>query len=87
MSEVTLDGPRAHLTAQFLFWLSERPRTYGVVMDVWRTSCPRLSVWEDAVSEGLVRLGDGSFRDRQVVLTERGQSYLTNRATGAAAAE
>ena len=56
-----LEGPSAYLTRQFLEWLSERPRTYGETMDAWRTSCPRLSIWEDALSAGLVRLGRGAF--------------------------
>jgi hypothetical protein len=36
------------LTRQFLEWLDERPRTREEALDVWRTHCPRLSVWEDA---------------------------------------
>ena len=61
-SDFHLEGPSAYLTIQFLEWLSERPRTYGETMDAWRTSCPRLSIWEDALSAGLVRLGHGVFR-------------------------
>ncbi len=49
MSESILEGPSGHLTMQFLEWLSERPRTYSDTMDAWRTSCPRLSIWEDAL--------------------------------------
>ena len=43
MIRLTLETPSGYLTIQFLEWLSERPRTYGDVMDAWRTSCPRLS--------------------------------------------
>jgi hypothetical protein len=35
-------------------WVAEKPRPYGEVMDAWRTSCPRLTVWEEAVDRGLV---------------------------------
>ena len=35
-------------------WLAAGPRPYAEVMEAWRTSCPRLTVWEDAVDEGLV---------------------------------
>jgi hypothetical protein len=35
-------------------WLAARPRAYSEVMDAWRTSCPRLPVWEDALDRGLV---------------------------------
>ena len=53
MIRLNLETPSGYLTIQFLEWLSERPRTYGDVMDAWRTSCPRLSIWEDALSAGL----------------------------------
>jgi hypothetical protein len=87
MSANTRAGARGHLTLQFLAWLSERPRTYGDAMDAWRTSCPRLSVWEDALSEGLIRLGEGRFRERRVIVTERGRSRLRTHPTTAAAVE
>jgi len=59
---------------QFLSWVADRPRSYAETMDAWRTSCPRLSVWEDAVIAGLVRLeGEGG---RAVKLTDRGATVL-----------
>jgi hypothetical protein len=59
---------------QFLSWVADRPRSYTETMDAWRTSCPRLSVWEDAVIANLVRLeGEGA---RAVKLTERGAALL-----------
>ena len=42
------------LLRQFLRWVNAHPRTYQETMDAWRTSCPRISVWEDALIEGLV---------------------------------
>jgi hypothetical protein len=42
------------LTLDFLGWLDRGPRPYAEVMDAWRTSCPRLTVWEDALDAGLV---------------------------------
>ena len=42
------------LVLDFLEWLAAGPRPYAEAMEVWRTSCPRLTVWEDAVDEGLV---------------------------------
>lgn len=35
-------------------WAAEEPRPYNEVMDAWRTSCPRLTVWEEALDQGLV---------------------------------
>lgn len=68
--------PLRHLTLQFLTWLDERPRSYAEVMEAWRTSCPRLSVWEDATIAGLVRR-DGDART-MVVLTEAGRAQLAS---------
>lgn len=61
------------LTLQFLAWVAERPRSYAETMEAWRTSCPRLPVWEDATSEGLVQRQSGNF----VVLTDRGRAALS----------
>ncbi len=58
------------LFLDFLDSLAAGPRPYAEVMEAWRTSCPRLSVWEDAVIADLVRL-DGAG-GRAVTLTERG---------------
>jgi hypothetical protein len=42
------------LILDLLEWLAKRERSYEEVMDAWRTSCPRLPVWEDANDRGLV---------------------------------
>lgn len=42
------------LVLDLLEWLSSRDRTYEEAMDAWRTSCPKLSVWEDANDRGLI---------------------------------
>ena len=62
----------------FLAWVAARPRTYGETMDAWRTSCPRLSVWEDATAEGLVAIlpADGGQSAQPVVLTQAGTNLL-----------
>jgi len=58
-------------TLELLEWVARRPRSYGETMEAWRTHCPRLSVWDDAVIDGLVRVAD-----RRVLLTTRGQAFL-----------
>jgi hypothetical protein len=65
------------LTHQFLAWVADRPRTRTEVMDAWRSTCPRLTVWEDAVIDGLVQL-DASGR---VMLTGRGRALLESAAS------
>ena len=66
----TLPAP----TLQLLSWIAERPRSYAETIEAWKTACPRLSVWEDALSDRLVRVDSGS-----VLLTDAGAELLTTR--------
>jgi hypothetical protein len=43
-----------NLILDLLEWLASAERSYEEVMDAWRTSCPRLPVWEDANERGLI---------------------------------
>jgi len=66
------------LILDLLEWLSHGKRTYQEAIDIWRTSCPRLPVWEDANDRGLVarEYVDG----REVVrITPAGSDYLWQR--------
>ena len=42
------------LILDLVAWVAKQPRPYGEVIEAWRTNCPRLTVWEDAVERGLV---------------------------------
>lgn len=42
------------LVLDLIEWLAAGARPYAEVMDAWRTSCPRLPIWEDAIDHGLV---------------------------------
>jgi hypothetical protein len=65
------------LTIQLLSWVASKPRSYGEAIEAWRTNCPRMPIWEDAVSDGLVALnGHCAMKARAVVLTDRGRSML-----------
>lgn len=55
-------------------WVARKPRPYAEVMEAWRTSCPRLPVWEDAVDRGLVERRAGG--DVLVSVTPAGLTYL-----------
>ena len=50
------------LILDLLAWLATRERSYDEVMDAWRTSCPKLPVWEDATDRGLVTREDRNGR-------------------------
>jgi predicted transcriptional regulator len=60
-------------------WVAREPRTHADVMNTWRTSCPRLTVWEDAVDRGLVERKNANGRGAIVVVTERGRRFLNTR--------
>ena len=59
-------------------WLATEPRPYDEVMAAWRTSCPDLMIWEDAVDRGLVarehRDGIGTY----VSVTPQGRDLLAS---------
>jgi hypothetical protein len=62
---------------QFLEWVASQPRTYDQAMDAWRTSCPRLSIWEDALIGGLISVNTVPPTQRvEVTLTERGRAIV-----------
>jgi hypothetical protein len=64
------------LTQQFLAWVEEAPRRYADA-EAWRRSCPHLSIWEDAISDGLVRFENGSgMQGSLLALTPRGRALL-----------
>ena len=66
----------APLTLDLLAWLAAEPRNYPEVMDAWRTSCPRLTVWEDAIDAGLVTRVHSAGEPIRIALTQRGAALL-----------
>ena len=71
------------LVLDLLQWLKETPKPYAEVMDAWRTSCPRLTVWEDAIDAGYLekRLKGATL---MVAITERGRRHLAKSRPAAA---
>jgi hypothetical protein len=64
------------LILDMLEWIAREPRTYGEALEAWRTSCPRLTVWEDAVDRGFVERIAGSAGGARVALTASGREFL-----------
>lgn len=58
-------------TVQLLTWIAEQTRSRAETVEAWKTSCPRLAVWEDALADGLVRVERGF-----VLLTAAGRELL-----------
>ena len=66
-----------------LEWIgSSRP--YEDVMDAWRTSCPRLAVWEEANRRGFVRRERNGTEPTAVVVTAAGHAHLHANRVGSA---
>lgn len=62
------------LVLDLLEWIGATPRHYNDVMDAWRTSCPRLSIWEDTLDAGFLGISD-----QNVHLTPKGFDFLSAR--------
>ncbi len=67
-------------------WLMRAPRPYPEVMAAWRTSCPRLPVWEDAVDRGLVSCATRDDGDLWVEATPLGREAVLRAGRTVAAA-
>ena len=50
------------LVLDFVEWIAREPRSYAEVVATWRTSCPRLTIWEDAADRGYVTRANGCGR-------------------------
>ena len=64
------------LVLDLVAWIGTAPKPYDEVMEAWRTSCPRLQVWEDAVDHGLVARRDAGARGLLVEVTDKGRAFL-----------
>jgi D-3-phosphoglycerate dehydrogenase len=42
------------LILDLLDWIGPGSRSYAETIEAWRTSCPRLPVWEEANDRGLI---------------------------------
>jgi hypothetical protein len=63
------------LLLDLIEWVACRPRQYAETMEAWRTSCPQLPVWEEAVDRDFVRLQPAG-RETLVVVTRSGSDFL-----------
>ena len=69
------------LILDLLEWLATADRSYEEVMEAWRTSCPRLPVWEEANERGLV-VRENVNGHCVVRITSSGRELLVRRDTG-----
>ena len=69
------DAPES-LVFDLVEWVAKEPRSYAEMLDAWRTSCPRLTVWEDAIERNLVMRKPVAGQGTMVVVTEAGRRFL-----------
>jgi len=74
-----MSDPVDSLVMDLLDWIGNEPRPYAEVMEAWRTSCPRLPVWEEANRRGLLRQFHEPGGSSMVALSESGRTLLAER--------
>jgi hypothetical protein len=67
------------LVLDFVEWIARQPRPYSEVIETWRTSCPRLTIWEDAADCGYVARQTIAGFGLIVTVTEDGEKFLRER--------
>ena len=72
------------LVLDLVEWIASRPRPYAEVIETWRTSCPRLTIWEDAVDRGYVARQPVAGRGVLVTITAGGEAILRAHGRGSA---
>jgi hypothetical protein len=64
------------LVLDFVEWIAREPRVYSEVVATWKTSCPRLTIWEDAADHGYVARETIAGFGLVVIITEAGETLL-----------
>jgi len=70
------------LILDLLEWVGREPRPYSEVIEVWRTSCPRLPVWEEANARGFVERLHSAGMEARVQVSPSGRAFLQAHRTG-----
>ncbi len=71
-----MSDPIEALILDLMEWLAPQPKAYSEVMNAWRTSCPRLPVWEEANNRKFLTQDRSSGLGSFVVLTSLGREHL-----------
>ncbi len=64
------------LVLDFVEWIARCPRAYSEVIGTWKTSCPRLTIWEDAADLGYVTRETIAGLGMIITVTEQGEKLL-----------
>jgi hypothetical protein len=71
--------PVEALLFDLVAWIAAESRPYDEVMEAWRTSCPRLPVWEEANDRGLITRGTDDSQRAIVSVTAAGRAFLASK--------
>jgi hypothetical protein len=64
------------LVLDFVEWVAREPRAYAEVIATWKTSCPRLTIWEDATEHGYIARETLPGIGQVIAVTEDGERFL-----------
>lgn len=64
------------LVLDFVEWIAREPRLYSEVVATWRSSCPRLTIWEDAADRGYVARESIAGVGLIMTVTDEGEQIL-----------
>jgi hypothetical protein len=70
--------PVEPLILDLLEWIGPRPRPYADILEAWRTSCPRLPVWEEANVRGFIAQHHEPGQAAYVSVSALGRAHLEN---------
>ena len=74
-----MNDPVEPLILDLLEWIGPGPRPYREVLEAWRTSCPRLPVWEEANARGYLEHSHPPGSEARVAVSARGRQQLAQR--------
>ena len=71
-----MSDPVDALILDLLEWIGPGARPYSEIMEAWRTSCPRLPVWEEANARGYLTHGHSDATGALVSISSKGRAML-----------
>jgi hypothetical protein len=76
LRDKAMTEPADPLVLDFVEWIAREPRSYSEVIGTWKTSCPRLMIWEDAADQGYIARETIAGSGLVVTVTEHGENLL-----------
>jgi hypothetical protein len=71
-----MPDPVDALILDLLEWIGPKGRPYREVLEAWRTSCPRLPVWEEANERGFIERHHSPDTEAVVSVSALGAKFL-----------